>query len=502
MKNRDVVKNIVFSILQQIVTIICGFIAPRFIITTYGSNVNGMIASITQFLGYITLLEVGMGPVVKAALYKPIVNFDKKKIEGILKSAEQFFRKIAIIFIFYLIILCIAFPKFYEGQYSYTYTISLVIIIAVSTFFEYFFGMTYSIYLQSIQKNYVVSVVKILSKVLNTVVIVILIMNNSSIQIVKLASSIIFVISPLLLNFYVKNKFNIKLGKVKERSVIQNKWAGFSQHIASIIHNSVDIAVLTLFANSLEVSVYSVYMLVINSIKDLCVSLSSGIDAWFGAMQAKNENDRLNNSLRLYEFMYFSIVTFLFACTFALELPFVKVYTNGINDVNYMRPIFAYTMILAQLIMAIRIPYTNIILSAGHFKQTQNGAWIEAILNIIISIILVQNYGIIGVAIGTLVATTFRTCELIFYSSRKIIKRSSFETYKKVITMIVEIAIVIVITKMLQFESQITYLDFIKNAIFTAGVTIVIITIGNYVIYNKEIKVFIDYFKRRIKKVE
>lgn len=500
MKNNDVVKNISFSILQQIITIICGFIAPRFIIATYGSNVNGMIASITQFLGYITLLEAGIAPVVKAALYKPIVNFDKEKIERILKSAEHFFRTIAIVFIFYLIILCIAFPQFYSEQYSYTYTLSLVIIIAISTFFEYFFGMTYSIYLQSIQKNYVVSAVKIVSKILNTIAIVVLVLNNCSIQIVKLASSIIFVISPLFLSFYVKKKFNIKLEKVKEKSVLENKWAGFSQHIAAIIHDSVDIAVLTLFSNSLEVSVYSVYMLVINSIKNLCISLSSGIDAWFGKIQAKNDNTKLNKSLRLYEFFYFSIVTFLFACTFVLEIPFVNVYTNGITDVDYIRPMFAYTMILAQLVAAIRVPYTNIVLSAGHFKQTEKGAWIEAVLNVIISVILVQNYGIIGVAIGTLIATTIRTCELVIYSSKKIIKRKIFEIIKKVITMLVEIAIIFLITKLLQFDLEITYLGWIKNAIFVVGIAIIIITIGNYLIYNKEIRELIDYLKRRIRK--
>ncbi len=502
MRNNDVIKNITFSILQQIITIICGFIAPRLIISSYGSNVNGMIASITQFLGYITLLEAGIAPVVKAALYKPIVNFEKKKIEEILKSAERFFRTIAIVFIFYIIILCIAFPKFYSEQYSYTYTLSLVIIIAISIFFEYFFGMTYSIYLQSLQKNYVVSVVKIVSKILNTIAIVILVLNNCSIQIVKLASSIIFVISPLFLSFYVKKKFDIKLAKVKEKNVLQNKWAGFSQHIAAIIHNSVDIAVLTVFANSLEVSVYSVYMLVINSIKDLCISLSSGIDAWFGKMQAKNDRVKLNKNLKLYEFFYFSIVTFLFACTFALEIPFVKVYTKGITDVNYIRPMFAYIMILAQLTMAIRIPYTNIILSAGHFKQTEKGAWIEATLNVIISIILVQNYGMIGVAIGTLIASAIRTCEFIIYSSKKIIKRKIFEIIKKVTTMLVEIVIIFLIANLLQSNLEITYLSWIKNAIFTAVIAMIIISIGNYLIYNKEVKELIAYVRGRTKKHE
>lgn len=66
----------------QITILICGFIVPKVIITNFGSNVNGLVSSITQFLAYITLLEAGMGPVVKSALYGPIA----KKIRNRLKT--------------------------------------------------------------------------------------------------------------------------------------------------------------------------------------------------------------------------------------------------------------------------------------------------------------------------------------------------------------------------------------------------------------------------------
>ena len=59
-------KNIIFSLLNQVVTIVVGLIVPRLIIKTYGSETNGLINSITQFLGYITLLDLGFGPVVKS----------------------------------------------------------------------------------------------------------------------------------------------------------------------------------------------------------------------------------------------------------------------------------------------------------------------------------------------------------------------------------------------------------------------------------------------------
>ena len=105
MRSKKAVKNIISSVFQQIITFVCGLIVPRAIIGTFGSSVNGLISSITQFLSYITLFEAGIGPVIKSALYKPIAKKDKYEIEKILKASQSFFRVISAIFIIYLIYL-------------------------------------------------------------------------------------------------------------------------------------------------------------------------------------------------------------------------------------------------------------------------------------------------------------------------------------------------------------------------------------------------------------
>ena len=76
MRKKKAIYNILSNLLLQIIIVIYGFIVPKVIITSFGSNVNGLISSITQFLAYITLLESGFGPVVKSLLYKPIAKQD------------------------------------------------------------------------------------------------------------------------------------------------------------------------------------------------------------------------------------------------------------------------------------------------------------------------------------------------------------------------------------------------------------------------------------------
>ena len=69
MRSKKALINIISSIILQIVTIISGFIIPKLIISTYGSNINGLLTSITQFLSFIIMLEAGFGPVIKSILF-------------------------------------------------------------------------------------------------------------------------------------------------------------------------------------------------------------------------------------------------------------------------------------------------------------------------------------------------------------------------------------------------------------------------------------------------
>lgn len=503
MRSKKAIKNIISSLLQQIITIICGLILPRAIIGTYGSNVNGLISSITQFLAYITLLEAGIGPVIKSVLYKPIANKDKNQIEKILKAAQKFFNVIAYIFIAYLLVLCFVYPTLVNKEFSTGYTVSLILIISISTFAEYFLGMVYRLYLQANQKTYITANIQSITTILNTVLCVVLIKLGASIQVVKLASAFVFVLRPILQNIYVRKKYDINLKNVKEKYELKQKWDGLAQHIASVIHDNTDITLLTIFTNTAEVSVYSVYLFVVKGVKNLVQALTGGIDASFGDMYARNEQENLNKNFRLYELFYFSIITIVFTCTLCLILPFVQVYTKGITDANYYRPMFAYLIVAAEYMWAIRLPYSSMTLSAGHFKETQKGAWVEAITNIVISLMLVIKFGIVGVAIGTLVAMFIRTIEFMYHTAKYILKRKQIEAYKHLLITIVETIIVFLIVNCIIGGTVFTnYIMWIKYAII-AVIIATVVTIGiNCILYRKETVGIIDIIKRNLKKEE
>ena len=506
MRSKKAIINIISSLLLQFVTVICGFIVPKLIIQSFGSSVNGLVTSITQFLAYITLLESGFGPVVKSILYKPIASKDKNKIEEILKATEKFFRIISYIFILYIIILCIILPLILSNEFNRLFSLSLIIIIAISTFAEYYFGMTYRLFLQAEQKTYVISIIQIGTLILNTIMIVILIHFNANIQVVKLVSATIFVFRPILQNIYVKKKYKLNLKNVKSNYKIKQKWDGLAQHIAAVIHNNTDVVILTLFANTVEVSVYSIYLLVVNGIKNLIQALTGGVDASFGDMIAKGEKEKLNKSFKTYEGFYFTISTIVCISTLFLILPFVQVYTKEIKDADYIRPLFSYLIVLAEFMWVIRLPYSSITLAAGHFKETRKGAWLEAISNITISIILVWELGIIGVAIGTLFAMTIRTIEFMYHSSKYILDRSIWYTLKRTLVIAIEIIIVAIIVNLIPNIEIINYLTWIIQAIIVFVASAIVVISINSIIYKENVKNIIEIIKnllnRKVAKIK
>ena len=96
-------------------------------------------------------------------------------------------------------------------------------------------------------------------------------------------------------------------------------------------------------------------------------------------------------------------------------VPFVSVYTRGINDANYIVPRFSLLLVISSLVFCLRFPYHSMIIAAGKFKETRWAAFGEAFINIILSIILVMKYGLTGVAVGTVTAILFRFLYYVYY---------------------------------------------------------------------------------------
>ena len=482
--------NSASSVIYQVITIICGFILPRFFLSFYGSAVNGLVSSITQFLGFISLAECGVGAVVQSALYKPLASNDMQEVSKIIVSADRFFKKIAYILLGYTAILMVFYPLITLSSFDYLSTLILIFVISISSFAQYYLGMTYRLLLTADQLGFIQYSIHSVALILNTVSCILLMKAGASIQLVKLVTSLIFLAQPVLLSVIAKRKYKIDHKIELTGEPIKQKWNGLAQHIATVVLGNTDTVVLTFLSTLENVSVYAVYHLVVNGVKQIVVSMTNGMQAMLGNMLAKNETDELSSSFSHIEWFLHTVVTFVFSVTAVLIVPFVRVYTADISDANYIVPSFAYLITIAQAAYCLRLPYNIMILAAGHYKQTQWSAIIEAVINIVVSVVLVFNFGLIGVAIGTLAAMVYRTVYLAWYLSRNIIYRDLKHFLKHILTDIVCVIMLFSIVKLLPAFftlGQISYAPWMLLAV-KVGCTALLSSIAvNAILYKREV---------------
>lgn len=422
MRRKKALVNIIFSLLLEVTNIVFGFIVPRIIIGSFGSDANGLVNSITSFIGYITVLQLGVGSVIKAALFKPLAMKDKDNLNVVVKASDVFFKKIGLATVIYIVILAVIFPFFIAKDFDTVYTASLVVIIGISTVFSYLFGITYQMLLEADQRSYIYSIIQILTIICNTIAVVILARAGATIHIVQAASAGFFVLRPLVLRAYARKKYDISLKIKYDKSVIAQRWDGFAHGLAYYIHSKTDIFVLTIFSTMEKVSIYGVYALVTKGLNAFATSIDKAVRSAFGNMVAKNESSYIKKVFKEYNVCFHMVCAAVFSTAAIVVSAFINIYVGDVKDANYNQPEFAVLIILAEFIYCLRMPYNSIIFAVGKFKETKNSAFYEAIINILISIVLVYNFGLIGVALGTLIAMVYRTVSFVIYLHKNILE--------------------------------------------------------------------------------
>ena len=425
--------NIVFSLGSQFVVLLCNLIIPNLLIRSFGSGAYGATTSITRFLSFIALMEGGIGGVARAALYKPLADNDMQRISEIVSEMKKFFRMIACFFSVYALALACSFKYISNADFEWTFTFGLVLAISITTFAQYYIGITYAVLMNAAQKLYISSMLSIFSWILTMIFVIFLTHGGYSLVVVKLASSVAFLLHPLGSWLYVRKHFNLVRCDTKGKNYLSQKWDGLGQHLAYHLHFQTDIAVLTIFTNLTSVAVYSVYNMIVSYMQNIIGSFTAGMEAMFGDMLAKKEYDSLKKSFDYYETMLSVIAVVLFSVTAVMIIPFVELYTAGVADASYKEPVFAVIFVLASVLYCLRLPYHELTIAAGHFKQTNKAAYGEAAINMILSIVLLRRFGLCGVAAATVIATGFRFLYYVFYLSKNIVYRKKRLFVKRIL---------------------------------------------------------------------
>lgn len=499
MKKKKIVYNFLVGILGQIITILLGLILPKFFITSFGSEVNGLVASVTQIYVYVNLLEAGVGTATLQALYKPIALNDKDEVNSILSATSIYYKKTGILYFLAVIFLSIIFPLVFKTNIDKLTIFLVVLFSGLSGVINYFFQGKYRILLEAEGKNYILMSLSTIITIVISIVKIILIVNGYDVVVVQLSFFIINLIQVFVIGYIIQKDYKWIDLKVKPNfESISQKKSVLVHQVSFMIFSNTDILILTMFTNFKVVSVYALYNQFFKAVAQLLSIANNSATFALGQLYNKSKS-RFIEMIDCNEFLFFvasfSCYTTLFICL----IPFMEIYTVGFTDINYIDVNLAILFLLIEVCKVAKPVMNTVVTVAGHFKQTSSRAIIEMMINLITSLIGVYYYGIYGVLIGTILALLYRSNDFIIYANKTIMERTPFKTYKRLLLNIVLMVVVIMISNnfVILFNG---YLDFfIKGLIMFVLISFIYISF-NSVVFVDDVKGIAKLVGTRIKK--
>lgn len=470
--------NIIFGIMSQVVMIAVGIIFPRLILITLGSETNGLTNSVSQIFAYFTLLEAGVGTAALQALYGPVGRSDYKSINEILAATDRYYKRTGIVYFIAFITLSLIYPLLVDSELPKSVIFWVIIFTGLSGVISYFFQGKYNILLLAEGKNYINNNMSTIVYIFTSVFKLLLLLGGFGIVAIQAMYCLFNLFKMVYIEWYIHKNYkwiNLKVCP-NTQAVSQSNYVLVHQ-ISSLIFNNTDTIVLTFIVGLKSVSVYSMYTLLFGMIGTAIGTITGGVQFILG-QTFNNDRKRYLKLHSVYEIFSMVVCFSLYCVACIFILPFMALYTSGVEDVAYIDSLLPYLFVAFYLLSNGRESSNITIKFAGHFKQTINRTIIESVINLTVSIVCVWKFGIYGVLIGTIVALLYRANDMIMYANCKILHRSPRKTYERWIRNVVVFIVITIIAKKTPMELN-SYIQIIEWAAVVCVITVLIFVIIN-----------------------
>lgn len=456
------ISRLIASILPGLLSLLLNYL----VISRYGSDVNGLIATIAQFTGLLTIFEGGFSLATNVALYKPYIEKREQEVNEILSATRVVYLRLGSVTTLVIAFLAILAPYFLKTDVD-RQIISLLVIITTSHLAINFFVFSkYSVIFNASQQEYLLEFIQVIVNILSQIVSIGLIYLGSSFIVFKLVALIIPIFRYPVIKHFIKTKFP----QINYKSPIQNfqaiKTTGhvFIQNIASIIFSSTDILILSIVIGTKIASVYAVYSFVYAFVKGILMAMTSAPFNAFGQIHSEGNLEDLSTFFKIYQWVTISISTIFLISVQSVILPFIKLYTSQVKDILYVIPLVAFLFSINAFFEIYLNIFGSIANSSGRFKEMRNIALIGAIINLGLSLLLVNKFGIVGVLMGTLVAYIIMMIQQSYLVNVKILNHGMNQTLKMILINGIVLIVSFYLTNLMDLEFS-GYMEFLYNGV-------------------------------------
>ena len=493
--------NSISTALYQAIVMIVGLITPRILLQFYGSEINGLVSSINQFITYFSLVEAGIAGAAVYSLYKPLADNNHKAISGVVSAAKKFYIQSGWIFTLLVVGMALIYPLFVTAESMSAVMIGiLVVVLGAKGFLEFFTLAKYRVILTADQRTYVISNASSIYVILQMIIIVVLAYLRVNIIVIYTMAIIALFARSIILMIYVRKKYPyINYKEEPNKKALNKRWDALFLQILQTVQTGAPIIIATIFTSLKDVSIYSVFNMVFVGVNGVLSIFVNGLSASFGDIIVREENDNLKKTYSEFEYSYYIIIAIVYAVSFIMIMPFINIYTNDITDANYNQPLIGALFVLNGILYNIKTPQGTLVISAGLYKETRYQNLTQALIIIVLGSILAPFWGITGILIASCLSNLYRDIDLSIFIPRKVTHLPIKDTYKRLIMMTLIIVITIIPAFFIEIHAD-GYIEWALIAVVAVIYSALVSAIIGYIFDREKLKSVLNRLKYMVVK--
>lgn len=391
-------RNFLWQLVYQIIVLVLGLILPRIVISVYGSEVNGLTSTIKRVITLVSLAQSGISTAVTFSLFKPVYEHDNETIARILHNVRITFRRIGAITIICGLIASAALSFVESGYIPQIYIFIACFLMCSHTACVLCFISSYNVFFTATQDKYIISIGLLIAEGVTYLLEMVVALLQLHYVLLYACCLVGFIVQFIFLSKQFDKQykeFAIDHKIQYEKKGIPVKGIGFAtaNEIAHSVVAASQTVIISAVCGFAPASVFGVYSMVVSSLSLISRVFLTSFSPSYGSVFAEGNIEKTNRIFGIAQFAFMSISTLLFTAAMYLYLPFVKVYTSGVNDINYVNPLLSIEFVIYGLFYAFRIPYNVTVSVSGKFKKSGIQTSITAIVCIFLSLFLAHiNY--------------------------------------------------------------------------------------------------------------
>ncbi len=488
MRTKNSILNFVTSFFPWLILAGLGFFKIKFFITSYGSELNGLIQLINQVFTFLSIASLGFTSAIIYYLYDPLIKKDYNKINQLVSGSKIIFKRIGIIIFVGGLVASLLVPYvIYQMNIPKLFVFFLFFLYALDYLSTYLLLLPYKVIFEADQKSYIVNYLMNTKQLLFRTLELFLILIKLNLLLIVLISVISNFIVNKLIILKAKRIYNwLNLNEVPDNTPLKMTKDVFYHRVMKFIFHNTDVMLISIFKGLKVVSIYGTY----NYITQYLLQLINFI---YKAPQAAIANFIKSGYSKEKTI---NLIEEYLAISFIIGLVVIPVFIVGAGDfvnfwINKSYVLNKYIILLFGITLwsdILSYSLFSLIEANGLFQETKKIALVASLLNIILSFILIFNYGIGGVLLATFISNVVLHIFYAIIIFKQVINITFFSFFKKYLfnfgLIIINILICFKISKCLVSVNIVTWL-FKYGIIFVINL---IITLIISFIFEKQMK--------------